>query len=246
MSTPIRWDEVDDAEPGDFTIATVPARFAELGDLHAGHRRRRVPARRAAGVGRPGRPRRRRSARSEEPQDLDASSAPESSMLRERHVRAEYRANGPSRRWTRTEVAAAAQAGELGGQVRELVVGVEAAGVGQHPDPGVRPSCACGPTAARGRVERHAVGGDPDDGEPARAAPAPPAPAAARRPRPARRRSARRPARWPVATMFVMPSPSPASSPCSAGAAAAGVNPARAAPARSGCPAARSGARWPR
>ena len=36
MSTPIRWDEVDDVEPGDFTIATVPARFAELGDLHAG------------------------------------------------------------------------------------------------------------------------------------------------------------------------------------------------------------------
>ncbi|MFJ9786726.1 non-homologous end-joining DNA ligase [Amycolatopsis sp. NPDC101161] len=36
VSTPIRWDEVDDAEPGDFTIATVPARFAELGDLHAG------------------------------------------------------------------------------------------------------------------------------------------------------------------------------------------------------------------
>jgi DNA ligase D len=35
VSTPIRWDEVDDAEPGDFTIATVPARFAELGDLHA-------------------------------------------------------------------------------------------------------------------------------------------------------------------------------------------------------------------
>ena len=36
VSTPIRWDEVRDAEPGDFTIATVPARFAELGDLHAG------------------------------------------------------------------------------------------------------------------------------------------------------------------------------------------------------------------
>jgi DNA ligase D len=35
VSTPIRWDEIDDAEPGDFTIATVPARFAELGDLHA-------------------------------------------------------------------------------------------------------------------------------------------------------------------------------------------------------------------
>jgi DNA ligase D len=36
VSTPIRWDEINDAEPGDFTIATVPARFAELGDLHAG------------------------------------------------------------------------------------------------------------------------------------------------------------------------------------------------------------------
>src|SRR3954471_12913055 len=36
VSTPIRWDEVDDVEPLDCTIATVPARFAELGDLHAG------------------------------------------------------------------------------------------------------------------------------------------------------------------------------------------------------------------
>lgn len=36
VSTPVRWDEIDDAEPGDFTIATVPRRFAELGDLHAG------------------------------------------------------------------------------------------------------------------------------------------------------------------------------------------------------------------
>ncbi|MFC5949494.1 non-homologous end-joining DNA ligase [Pseudonocardia lutea] len=36
VSTPIRWDEIDSAEPGDFTLATVPARFAELGDLHAG------------------------------------------------------------------------------------------------------------------------------------------------------------------------------------------------------------------
>ncbi|WP_114559842.1 non-homologous end-joining DNA ligase [Desertihabitans aurantiacus] len=35
VSTPIRWDEVHDVEPDDFTIATVPARFAELGDLHA-------------------------------------------------------------------------------------------------------------------------------------------------------------------------------------------------------------------
>ncbi|RLV48518.1 ATP-dependent DNA ligase [Nocardioides mangrovicus] len=36
VSTPIGWDEVDDVHPDDFTIATVPARYAELGDLHAG------------------------------------------------------------------------------------------------------------------------------------------------------------------------------------------------------------------
>jgi DNA ligase D len=36
VSTPIAWDEIDDAEPGDLTIATVPARFARLGDLHEG------------------------------------------------------------------------------------------------------------------------------------------------------------------------------------------------------------------
>ncbi len=36
VSTPIRWDEVDDVEPRELTIATVPARFAELGDLHEG------------------------------------------------------------------------------------------------------------------------------------------------------------------------------------------------------------------
>jgi DNA ligase D-like protein (predicted polymerase) len=35
VSTPIRWDEVTDVDPREFTIATVPARFAELGDLHA-------------------------------------------------------------------------------------------------------------------------------------------------------------------------------------------------------------------
>ena len=34
VSAPIRWDEVDDCEPGDFTIATMPDRYAELGDLH--------------------------------------------------------------------------------------------------------------------------------------------------------------------------------------------------------------------
>ena len=36
VSTPIRWDEIDDVDPREFTIATVPARYAELGDLHAG------------------------------------------------------------------------------------------------------------------------------------------------------------------------------------------------------------------
>jgi DNA ligase D len=36
VSTPIRWDEIDDVNPEDFTIATVPARYAELGDLHQG------------------------------------------------------------------------------------------------------------------------------------------------------------------------------------------------------------------
>jgi DNA ligase D len=36
VSTPIRWDEVDDVDPHDFTLETVPPRFAELGDLHAG------------------------------------------------------------------------------------------------------------------------------------------------------------------------------------------------------------------
>ncbi len=36
VSTPITWDEVDSVEPRDFTLATVPARYAALGDLHAG------------------------------------------------------------------------------------------------------------------------------------------------------------------------------------------------------------------
>src|SRR5436190_1937710 len=36
VSTPISWDEVDDVDPGDLTIATVPDRFAKLGDLHEG------------------------------------------------------------------------------------------------------------------------------------------------------------------------------------------------------------------
>ena len=36
VSTPILWDEIDDIVPADFTVATVPPRFAEKGDLHAG------------------------------------------------------------------------------------------------------------------------------------------------------------------------------------------------------------------
>lgn len=36
VSTPLRWDEVPDCNPADFTIFTVPERFAKLGDPHAG------------------------------------------------------------------------------------------------------------------------------------------------------------------------------------------------------------------
>ncbi len=36
VSTPITWEEIDDVAPQDLTIATVPERFARLGDLHAG------------------------------------------------------------------------------------------------------------------------------------------------------------------------------------------------------------------
>jgi DNA ligase D len=35
VSTPIAWDEIDDVEPQELTIATVPGRFAKIGDLHA-------------------------------------------------------------------------------------------------------------------------------------------------------------------------------------------------------------------
>jgi hypothetical protein len=36
VSTPLTWDEVPDCDPADFTVFTVPKRFAELGDPHAG------------------------------------------------------------------------------------------------------------------------------------------------------------------------------------------------------------------
>ncbi|WP_037074630.1 non-homologous end-joining DNA ligase [Pseudonocardia spinosispora] len=36
VSAPLLWSEVESASPEDFTIATMPARFSELGDVHAG------------------------------------------------------------------------------------------------------------------------------------------------------------------------------------------------------------------
>jgi DNA ligase D len=36
VSTPITWDEIESVQPRELTIATVPERFARLGDLHAG------------------------------------------------------------------------------------------------------------------------------------------------------------------------------------------------------------------
>jgi DNA ligase D-like protein (predicted polymerase) len=36
VSAPVTWEEVEDADPADFTLATMPKRFAELGDRHAG------------------------------------------------------------------------------------------------------------------------------------------------------------------------------------------------------------------
>ena len=36
VSAPVAWDELPDAETEDFTMATMPARFAELGDVQAG------------------------------------------------------------------------------------------------------------------------------------------------------------------------------------------------------------------
>jgi len=36
VSAPLGWDEIDSCEPADFTLATMPARFREVGDRHAG------------------------------------------------------------------------------------------------------------------------------------------------------------------------------------------------------------------
>ncbi|MER5968293.1 non-homologous end-joining DNA ligase [Streptomyces sp. NPDC002055] len=35
VSAPLRWDEVPDARPRDFDLATMPVRYADLGDVHA-------------------------------------------------------------------------------------------------------------------------------------------------------------------------------------------------------------------
>jgi hypothetical protein len=35
VSAPLAWDEIDSCEPADFTIATMPVRFREKGNLHA-------------------------------------------------------------------------------------------------------------------------------------------------------------------------------------------------------------------
>jgi DNA ligase D len=35
VSAPLEWDELGDVQPEDFTVATMPARFAEVGDRHA-------------------------------------------------------------------------------------------------------------------------------------------------------------------------------------------------------------------
>ncbi len=36
VSAPLRWEEVPDCDPRDFTVRTMPDRYVDLGDLHAG------------------------------------------------------------------------------------------------------------------------------------------------------------------------------------------------------------------
>jgi DNA ligase D-like protein (predicted polymerase) len=36
VSAPLTWEELEDAAPDDFTVRSMPARFAAVGDLHAG------------------------------------------------------------------------------------------------------------------------------------------------------------------------------------------------------------------
>ena len=61
VSTPVTWDELPEVDPDDFDLRTVPARFAERGDPHAGIDDVAVGHHAAAGVGRPRRRRRPRA-----------------------------------------------------------------------------------------------------------------------------------------------------------------------------------------
>ena len=36
VSAPLAWDEIEACEPGDFTLRTMPSRFQQIGDRHAG------------------------------------------------------------------------------------------------------------------------------------------------------------------------------------------------------------------
>ncbi len=36
VSAPVSWDELESCDPGDFTLASMPGRFKEIGDRHAG------------------------------------------------------------------------------------------------------------------------------------------------------------------------------------------------------------------
>lgn len=44
VSAPLRWDELEDVHPDDFDVTTMPARFAEVGDLFAPLTARATPA----------------------------------------------------------------------------------------------------------------------------------------------------------------------------------------------------------
>ena len=52
VSAPVTWDELPDVETEDFTMTTMPERFAELGDIQRRDRRRRLRPPRPARVGR--------------------------------------------------------------------------------------------------------------------------------------------------------------------------------------------------
>ena len=95
VSTPLDWDEVPDCEPADFTVLTVPARFAALGDPHAGIDERGRLARGAARAGRArrGRGPRRRAVAAALSQDGGRGAA--------RRAVARAKAVGPERRTPR-------------------------------------------------------------------------------------------------------------------------------------------------